>query len=82
MASVIALGVVNTNVAQQNAGVFIGEIHITGWDANGKTNQGNGSIYGWFNVSAVCWNANADGMEWVDGLIVDPDVKPSWTVQW
>ncbi|MBX6351695.1 MAG: hypothetical protein IRZ10_00045 [Thermoflavifilum sp.] len=82
MPTVIALGSVNTNVAQQNAGVLIGEINVSGWDANGKSNQGCGAIFGWYNLSAYGWNCNYDGGEWMDGLIMDPDYKASGAVLW
>jgi hypothetical protein len=80
--TVIALGSVNINAAQQNAGVLIGDINVSGWDANGKSNQGGGAIFGWYNLSAYAWNCNYDGGEWVDGLMLDPDYKVSGAVLW
>jgi len=72
---------INSNSPQQNAGVFIGEINITGWDANGKFNYGHGAIYGFFNVLAANASLNFDGMELIDGVINDQDLKPNWSVQ-
>ncbi len=82
LATVIALGAVNLNVAQSNAGAFIGEINISGWDSNQKSNYGSGLQFGWFNYSVWSLSANFDGGEWLDGIIIDPDVKPLHAVQW
>lgn len=71
MASIIIVGVLNANIPQQNAGIFIGEFNYSGWDANIKLNQGNGGLYGFFNVIPAQLNLNIDNWEVLDGLIND-----------
>jgi len=78
---IISFGVINSNSPLQNAGIFIGEINITGWDANGKNNQAQGSISGHGNFVAQNMNYNFDGMELMDGVIYDQDAKPSLNYQ-
>lgn len=81
MPTAITFLTINSNSPQQNAGVFIGEVNITGWDANTKSNYGHGSIYGFFNVLVAISNLNFDGLELIDGVINDQDLKPNWSVQ-
>jgi len=76
--SLIILGMVNQNTPQENAGTFIGEGNIGGWDANMKINQGHGGFYGVGNVTPLWANINVDNLEAVDGVINDQDVKPTF----
>ncbi|MCL6600497.1 MAG: hypothetical protein K6T81_17450 [Alicyclobacillus macrosporangiidus] len=77
MPSLIVFGVINQNTPQQNAGLFIGEGNLGGWDANIKQNQGRAGIFGWFNVTPMWANINVDNLEIADGVIMDQDVKPT-----
>lgn len=76
MPSIIICGVLNSNTPQQNAGAFIGEYNIGGWDANIKLNQGHGGLFGFFNVIPMQLNLNVDNLEGIDGAINDQDIKP------
>ncbi|MCL6593654.1 MAG: hypothetical protein K6T31_06725 [Alicyclobacillus sp.] len=71
----IAFGLLNVNSPQQNAGVFVGQVNMTGWDANQKLNIGHGGMFGIMNYSwaNVCFNV--DGWELADGNILDQDWK-------
>lgn len=80
MPSFIAIGAINQNTPQQNAGLFIGEGNIGGWDANMKLSQGHGGTYGFFNAFPMQLNILLDNFEAVDGAINDPDVKVSAVV--
>ncbi|TDY50621.1 hypothetical protein C7445_102180 [Alicyclobacillus sacchari] len=81
MPTLISFGAIYTNTPQQNAGVFIGETNITGWDAHAKSNSGHGAVFGAGNALIAGLNFNFDGLELIDGVIMDQDVKPSWSVQ-
>jgi len=76
MSSIIICGMLNSNTPQQNAGVFIGKYHFTGWDSNVKANQGHGSTTGFFNQMYQQINVNMDSYEVADGVINDQDFKP------
>lgn len=76
MASIIIVGVLNSNTPQQNAGVFVGEFNYSGWDANIKLNQAHGGLYGFFNIIPAQFNLNVDNLEAIDGMINDQDLKP------
>lgn len=76
MPSFIAFGVINQNTPQQNAGIFVGEGNVGGWDANMKLAQRNGGTFGWFNWLPLNLNVNFDNFEIIDGAMIDPDVKP------
>lgn len=69
---------INVSTSAQNAGVFVGDISIPGWDANLKINSAHSSIYGFSNLEARTVNVTVDSQELVDGLINDQDVKPVW----
>lgn len=73
--NIISFGVINIHSPQQNSGVFVGQINITGFDANIKYNQGHGPMYGIFNWSLNNVNHTFDGMELLDGVILDQDIK-------
>ena len=75
MLSLIILGIVNQNTPQENAGLFVGEGNMGGWDANMKINQGHGGYYGSFNLTPGWINLNIDNLEGIDGLINDQDLK-------
>ena len=76
MLCLIVIGAVNQNTPQENAGTFIGEGNLGGWDANMKINQGHGGYYGFFNITPAWVNMNIDNMELVDGMVNDQDFKP------
>lgn len=76
MPSVINVGILNTNTPQQNAGIFFGEIVMTGWDANQKLVQGMGGQFGIFAVYLAPFSWNFDGFEVFDANILDQDLKP------
>lgn len=76
MPCLIIVGMVNQNTPQQNAGIFVGEGNLGGWDANMKLNQGHGGYFGFFNFTPAWANIIVDNMEIVDGVINDQDLKP------
>jgi hypothetical protein len=80
MPAFIAFGVINSNTPQQNSGIFIGEINITGWDANQKMNLGHGATFGTFVVEGGTFNYTFDGFELLDTMVNDQDLKASWNV--
>lgn len=80
MPAFIAFGMINSNTPQQNSGIFIGEINITGWDANQKMNLGHGAIFGAFHIESAIVATTFDGFELVDAMINDQDLKASWNV--
>ncbi|MCL6593653.1 MAG: hypothetical protein K6T31_06720 [Alicyclobacillus sp.] len=75
MPSLIWIGAMNASTPQQNAGLFIGEINMTGWDANQKFNQAHGGLFGILNANFVWICNNVDGLEGADGNILDQDNK-------
>ncbi|QSO48264.1 hypothetical protein [Alicyclobacillus mengziensis] len=77
MPSFIAFGMINQNTPQENAGIFMGEGNIGGWDANMKLSQGHGGLYGYFNALPMQVNILFDNFEGIDGAINDADVKSS-----
>lgn len=77
MPAIISFGMININSPQQNAGVFIGEINIGGWDANMKINSGHAALFGFYNVAYLQYNLTFDNLEFMDALINDQDFKPS-----
>ncbi len=77
MPSLVYFGIINQNTPQQNAGIFLGEGNIGGWDANIKLSQGHGGTYGFFNMFPAQFNLIFDNFEVIDGAIIDPDVKAS-----
>ncbi|SIS52250.1 hypothetical protein [Alicyclobacillus vulcanalis] len=70
----ILSGVLNTMTPQQNAGVFLGQINIGGWDANQKYGAGKALDAGLLNV-LVSSNTLIDSFEMMDGVIHDQDFK-------
>ena len=76
MASVICFGAININSPQQNGGVFVGEVNCGGWDANQKTNNAHGALYGFFNIILNQQSYLLDNSEMFDGMINDQDFKP------
>ncbi|MCF8567595.1 hypothetical protein LLE49_23010 [Alicyclobacillus tolerans] len=79
MPCVILCGTLAINTPQQNAGTFIGQYNMGGWDANMKTNYGHGATLGFFNVIPFQFNINVDNFEFVDGMINDQDFKPQFS---
>jgi len=76
MPSIVNTGVINVNTPQQNANVMIGEMVITGQDANMKFNVALGGTFGFFNVVGGNVNTMLDNLEFADGNIFDQDLKP------
>lgn len=64
----------NVSTMQQNAGVFVGEGNITGWDQHQKTNKGLGDVYGHHNGEFANVSINFDH-DLIDAPINDQDVK-------
>ncbi|WP_067625825.1 hypothetical protein [Alicyclobacillus acidiphilus] len=75
MPSLIIFGVINQNTPQQNAGIFVGEGNMGGWDANMKSAQGHGGLFGYFNAFPMQLNVVFDNFEAIDGAMNDSDVK-------
>ncbi|WP_258112248.1 hypothetical protein [Alicyclobacillus sp. SP_1] len=74
----ITFRTININAPSQNAGAFVGEVTIPGWDANSKSNYGHAAIHGFSNFEAATVNVTMDGQEFVDSAIADSDFKPVW----
>lgn len=72
----IVIGTAAADAAFQNAGIFLGEGNVGGWDANRKMSQAHGGEFGFFNWSPGFYNLNLDSFEVVDGAINDADAKP------
>ena len=70
----ILSGSVNSNSPQQNAGVFMGQINIGGWDANQKYSAAKAGTFGFFNIN-TSFNVLNDSFEFIDGLMNDQDLK-------
>ncbi|MCF8568075.1 hypothetical protein LLE49_25450 [Alicyclobacillus tolerans] len=77
MPALILSGSINTNTPQQNAGVFIGQINIGGWDANQKYSAAKAGHYGFFNLDTSL-NVLNDSFEFIDSMINDQDVKNNY----
>lgn len=76
----VAFGMLNSNAPNQNAGLFIGQNSITGWDANQKLNIGHGALFGWYNLAFSGLNLTVDNFEFIDGVVNDMDAKISWSM--
>lgn len=82
MPNFISFVALNFNTSTQNAGVYIGQTNISGFDANMKMNLGNGSNFSLWSISNMgSIMANWDGMEGADGVIIDTDMKPDMNGQ-
>ncbi|KPV43089.1 hypothetical protein [Alicyclobacillus ferrooxydans] len=77
MATFIQFGVIYSNSPNQNAGIFVGQNSITGWDANQKFNIGHGAAFGTGNLEMYTQVYLMDGFEYIDGVMNDMDNKPS-----
>ncbi|SIS52317.1 hypothetical protein [Alicyclobacillus vulcanalis] len=75
MPSLIVIGTAAADAALQNAGIFLGEGNVGGWDANRKMSNAYSGTYGAFNVLPGMVNVNVDNFEVVDGAINDADFK-------
>jgi len=64
----------NVNSMGQNSSVFVGKAHVTGMDANQKSNSSQGGLYGNNNQLLNNFNINYD-QDVVDGVIDDRDIK-------
>ncbi|QQE77443.1 hypothetical protein [Alicyclobacillus sp. SO9] len=80
MPAFIAFGVINANSPQQNSGIFIGQVNVTGWDANQKLNFAHGSNFGPFSLIGGTISNTIDSFEWIDGVINDQDMKIAWNM--
>lgn len=70
------VGQINSSTPQQAAmGVYLGELNMTGWDANMKFNTAQGGIFGVLCVQTGIINNMFDGLEGADGNIADQDMK-------
>lgn len=75
MAMVVTFNMVNiAGSPQQNAGIFVGETAMTGWDANQKQNFAMGGNFGSLDVRQAnfSWQFDPDA---VDAIINDLDNK-------
>ncbi|GGJ10650.1 hypothetical protein GCM10010885_19830 [Alicyclobacillus cellulosilyticus] len=70
----IGLHALNVNMMQQNAGVFVGDADINGWDQHQKTNKGHGDTYGHHNGQVRNVQVNFDP-DVVDTPVADQDMK-------
>ncbi|GMA55582.1 hypothetical protein C7445_102181 [Alicyclobacillus sacchari] len=70
----VAFQGMNISSMQQNAGVFVGDSRITGWDQHQKTNKATGDVYGDHNEEVCNVNINFD-TDVIDAFIRDDDVK-------
>lgn len=77
MPNLIFAGVINSNTPQQNAGVWIGQSNISGFDANMKLNMAQGGDFGILSTQINGMNIMLDNFEVIDGVINDQDFKPS-----
>ncbi|MFB5188875.1 hypothetical protein KKP3000_001309 [Alicyclobacillus fastidiosus] len=77
MPVLILSGSVNSNTPQQNAGVFVGQVNMGGWDANEKESVAQSGIFGFFSVTSG-YNILNDNFEFIDGMINDQDLKISY----
>ncbi|QQE80213.1 hypothetical protein [Alicyclobacillus sp. SO9] len=78
MPAFVWIGVNNCNTPQENAGVFIGQINNGGWDANMKFQAAKTGNFGFFSINNSLWNWMSDNMEFIDGVINDQDLKPTF----
>lgn len=78
VAETISFGSINVNISNQNSGVFIGDISLSGADANGKNNVGYNGIDGHRNVEWNIVNLVIDDFEMADSVMFDADYKPGW----
>lgn len=74
MPTLILFNMITCNSPQQNAGTFMGETNINGFDANQKQNAGQTGTYGILNVNGNL-NYMFDGIELLDAPILDNDIK-------
>lgn len=70
----LTLESLNVNRMEQNSSVFLGKGHVTGMDANQKTNNSQGAITGNYNQQVSNLNINHDE-DMIDGIIDDRDIK-------
>ena len=75
MPSLILINAVLMDAPNQNAGLFLGEGNVGGWDANRKMSQAYSGVYGFFNLLPAHVNINLDNFEFIDGAINDSDWK-------
>ena len=76
MPNIILGHTIAMNTQQENAGAFVGKYNFAGWDCNRKVSSAHDGVYGFFNQCAMVYNFNVDSFEFVDGAILDNDVKP------
>ncbi|MFX4303127.1 hypothetical protein ACOJUR_12845 [Alicyclobacillus tolerans] len=66
-------------MAQENCGVFVGQIHVSGLDSSGKQNIVHDSMLGSVNYLYQNVQIVNDRDIFVDGFIHDQDMKPQWS---
>lgn len=77
MPAFIMAGAINTNTPQQNAGVWIGQVNFSGFDANMKFNAAQGGNFGVFSTQLSGGQMMFDNFEGIDGVVNDQDFKPA-----
>ncbi|MCF8565409.1 hypothetical protein LLE49_11845 [Alicyclobacillus tolerans] len=70
----ISFDTVHVGTITQNAGIFTGDVKITGLDSHEKENLGGGKIYGHHNVEVQSINYTHD-TDFIDTPINDQDNK-------
>lgn len=77
MAMVLTFNMVNVGGSpQNNGGVLVGEVAMTGWDSHQKQNYAFGPNFGFFNVFPANLNWQND-VDLIDGIMNDMDNKAS-----
>ncbi len=79
MPAIIRGGMLNTNTAQLNAGVFVGQYNFGSWDSNAKITKGCASQFGFGNIVWGSVSFGFDNFEIVDGAMFDADFKPQFS---
>ncbi len=71
----LAAGAINVNSLNRGSVIAVGEISQPGWNQNGKTNYGNGQLFG-ANVEAGFISTVFDN-DVIDNPITEIDPAPS-----
>ncbi|WAH44543.1 hypothetical protein NZD89_07650 [Alicyclobacillus fastidiosus] len=74
--ALILIGAFNSNTPQQNAGAYVGQINNGGWDANQKFEVAKSGNFGFFSMYNSV-NILTDSFEFIDGMVIDSDIKPT-----
>ncbi|PLS10344.1 hypothetical protein [Neobacillus cucumis] len=70
----LTLESINVNRMEQNSSVFLGRAHVTGMDANQKSNTSQAAVNGNYNQQVSNLNINND-QDMIDAIIDDRDIK-------